>query len=176
MSEKKPEVTKQTEAQAHDAELIKATVKAVTEEMIPTMLAVMGTRGSSVDSSNPEAMSTIKVATEQELQYRKSSVCQECGQRTAGCKGEHSFITVFPTKFPQYAEYFQGVFINGVRYLSNNAEHKIPVPKNAAGDILFKIQKAEDEEMIGRTGRVKHNNSGDVSSPRPFNPAKDGFR
>lgn len=168
---KKVEPVKQTEAQLHDAELIKATVKAVTEEMIPAMLAMQMTGGKAQDQSLH-----TKLAVDQDLQYRRTSKCQVCGQRVSGCLGEHESIVVYPTRFMQYADYFQGVFINGERYLSNNADHRIPVPKNAVGDILHKIRVAEEEEATARNGRVKHHNSGDVSAPRPVNAAADGFR
>lgn len=176
MSDKKTETPKvaPTAQESRDAELVKATAKAVSEEMLAVVYAMQSRPQAGAPESSASAAQ--KLADQQELEFRRSGACGECGQRKSGCRGEHELMSVYPKQFPQYADYFQGVFINGVRYLSNNAEHLIPVPKVAAGDIAHKIQQAENEEMIARTGRVKHHNSGDVSSPRAFNPAANGFR
>jgi len=142
-----------------DEQLIAATAKALMNEMIPAMIALQGA------GKSPAAA----VASAPDL-----GTCQACGQRLAGCKGEHEKMVVYPAKFPQYAEYFQGRFINGVRYLSNGPDHEITVPRSSVGDISYAIRVAEEEEVAARTKRTKQHNSGDVSNPHAANTP--GFR
>lgn len=155
MSDKKQEVP------MTEQEKIAATVKSVVGELVPALLAMQGPK--TAPKAAPVFVDTI-------------TKCNDCGQLVAACKGEHVQIAVFPKVHLQYADYFQGVFINGVRYLSNNGGHKITVPANSAGHIEYMTRLAEEEEIALRNPRVKQHNSGDVGRPAPFNPATDGFR
>lgn len=118
--------------------------------------------------------------------------CPICGQRRVGCgqlkvevkkmakdieTGEmklqlsvvepdpnkhHVKMAVYPLR-EFNAEYFQGVWINGVRYLSNTANHHIWVPKTSHGDIARIIGDAEmtEEYLMRRKKRIR--NIGSVS-------------
>lgn len=140
---------------------VKSAAKAIAEEMIPAMAAM------------------VQVNQQGQNQGRQSMVhverCQECGQAKRGCGGEHVQMVVFPTKYPEFGEWFQGCWINGVRYLSNDAGHTVTVPKNAQGGLTKMVQDFENNEREQRMGKTREWNSGSVSSPR--RPAQvDGWR
>ena len=93
----------------------------------------------------------------------KCSVCRQL--LPAGVKqGEHKHIRVaiFP-KDHRHGKWFQGLFINGVRYLSNNAQHLIDVPADVD---LSLIKNWEENEEVLKEGRDASHNSGDVSAPK----------
>ncbi len=100
--------------------------------------------------------------------------CQKCGQmltkggRPAGCQGKHVEMVVYPKK---HGRFFQGAFINGVRYLSNHARHKITVP--AENNIEYAVAQWEDSEDRMKEGRESNHNSGEMSATgkTSFNPA-----
>lgn len=101
--------------------------------------------------------------------------CQKCGQRVAGCKGKHVKMVVYPTGFPELAEYFRGICINEHWYLSNDAGHEIYVPADAAPGIAYAVQQAEAEERAARFGRPKTpQRSSAASSFRPQTPIGSG--
>lgn len=95
---------------------------------------------------------------------RKSPViCQDCRQQKTACEGKHIQMVVYPTKYPQHADYFMGVFLNGVRYLSNSPSHKVTVPEIAEATILGIVAGYEEEEQAKAVGREKMAHSGRVS-------------
>ena len=96
--------------------------------------------------------------------------CQECGQYSKACGGKHAQMIVFP-KGKAAQKYFQGVFINGVRYDSGNASRKITVP--AQNDITKILELMEDQEEQFRIGRSGNHNSGSIGgkSATGYRPA-----
>lgn len=90
--------------------------------------------------------------------------CHECGQAlTTGCGGKHVMMVVYPQRYPQHADYFPGVQINGVRYLSNNENHAVLVPANAESVISGIVATFEQNEQDMAVGRKAVRHSGTVS-------------
>lgn len=87
-----------------------------------------------------------------------STKCGACGQLVAACKGKHIEMVVYPN---QYAQWFQGAFINGVRYLSNGPHHKVTVPE--VNDIQFTLDTYVENEAQQALGKAKMHNSGLIS-------------
>lgn len=100
--------------------------------------------------------------------------CQVCGQHLSSCNNEHVEMIVLPVRRPEFAQWYQGYFINGVRYLSEHAGHKVSVPKSCANDISNGVRLWEDTEAHMRQGKVADHHSGSVD--RPNLAAKDGVR
>ena len=103
--------------------------------------------------------------------------CHECGQLVSACDRKHVQMVVYPLKYPQYADYFPGVFVNGVRYLSNDDGHPITVPAVAQAEIAGHVAGFERNEHEMANGRVAERHSG-VVSPHgtAFNPASAAWR
>lgn len=91
--------------------------------------------------------------------------CDKCGQNVKACKDDgHVQMVVYPTKYPEFGDWFMGVFINGVRYLSNNAAHAVTVPRVAKSDILGMIRTWETNERELKLGRKRKRVSGNVGN------------
>lgn len=101
------------------------------------------------------------------------ALCPTCGQGENACKKEHVKLVVYPSRYPEFGEFFQGVIINGVRYLSNNQDHEIEVPACAATEMSNIIRTFETNERETRVGRSKTHHSGSVHTPTP---AQVGWR
>lgn len=95
------------------------------------------------------------------------------GERCADCKqflppgvtqGKHPHkrMVVFP-RSRRNGKWFQGIFINGVRYLSNHASHHITVPEDLDETLLANW---EENEEVMKEGREATHDSGDISNPR----------
>lgn len=98
--------------------------------------------------------------------------CGVCGQVEAtGCRSKHVEMVVYPVRRPEYADCFQGAFINGVKYLSDGPSSKVLVPEEAASTIQVIIDNYEENEVQTRNGRSKQKNR-----PGPVQPAVDGWR
>lgn len=122
------------------------------------------------NTSQPQRMASTALA------QRPTQKCQECGQLEAACNKEHVKMVVTFTKYPQYAEFFVGIYLNGVRYLSNHPGHYVTVPKAAEGEFMYRLQQAEEEEVVVHTKRTRHHNTGSIDRPNQLNPVTDGFR
>jgi hypothetical protein len=130
-----------------------------------------------------EEMLAVSVATAQAMQPTQvvqappqrgivtGPICGTCGQAEKACGREHKDIAVYPTSYPEFGEWFQGVFINGVKYLSNNESHLIPVPKVAVTTFYELIRRFEQNERESRVGRSKTHQSGHISNPTPAQAA-----
>lgn len=131
----------------------KPEAKALTIEdlvkMIPTLVA------STVAATN--AANAPKPAVAQNVQRQK---CHECGQVKTGCEGKHVRMSVTPRDF---AEYFPGVFLNGVRYFSDYEGQLVTVPAAAESAILGILAGYEKNEKELATGRKAIRHSGTVS-------------
>lgn len=92
--------------------------------------------------------------------------CGTCGQDQRACKvNGHEKMVVYPARYPEFAEWFMGVYINGVRYLSDNASHLVTVPKDAVAGIKTHIQVWEDNERTTKLGKKRRHNTGSVDRP-----------
>jgi hypothetical protein len=72
-------------------------------------------------------------------------------------------MVVFPRRYPEHGQFFQGVYLNGVKYLSNDEGHEITVPEIAAGSIAQLVQNFENNEQETRIGRRAERFSGTLS-------------
>lgn len=101
--------------------------------------------------------------------------CIECGQVLTGCGGKHVQMVVYPQRYPQHADYFPGVVINGIRYLSNGDGHRVTVPAEAESTISGIVSNFEQNEQELATGRKAERHSGHVgpggTSVQPANQA-----
>jgi hypothetical protein len=123
-------------------------------ELVMTAVAAAAQVGRQPSESQLEALKN-KVAAMQG--------CPECGQTMFGCKGQHVQMVVWPDN-PHHAQFFQGVFINGVKYCSPGPGVPITVP--AKNDIRSMLSaNAELEESYLRT--KKH--GGNLGTPGAVN-------
>lgn len=99
--------------------------------------------------------------------------CPACNQYQVACKGKHESLVVYPQN-DQFADWFDGIDINGVRYISPDRNTAIVVPADAAGVILKMVKDYEDNEMQTRMGRKRTRNSGDVTRGNPVTAAGVG--
>lgn len=93
-------------------------------------------------------------------------VCTICRQPEKGCHKEHVDMVVFPTRYPEFGDFFRGVILNGVVYLSSDENQAIPVPKDAATWIAGTIRNFEQNERETQHGRSKTHHSGHVARPK----------
>lgn len=150
------------------AELIAQAVKEAMVEALPQAVAI------AQKISHPEQSEGAKAAQAAAIQHRVDTIekCQDCGQRVSACKRQHRKMVVFPS---QYGEWFQGVFVNGVRYLSSSPNHQIDVPAEAPIENL--MSNWEESERVLRTGRAASHNSGTLGGGGGgFNQASSGWR
>jgi hypothetical protein len=143
-------------------------IKAVAEQMIPAAIAAAIT---ATQGTRPAAQAAPVQPNGSNPQ------CSECGQKRSACGGKHVQMVVFPTRFPQFADYFPGVILNGVKYLSNDDSHTVTVPAIAESDVLNTVAGFERNEHEMANGRVAERHSGTVS-PRgtSFSPANAAWR
>lgn len=98
--------------------------------------------------------------------------CSTCGQLLVACKDEHEMLVVYPQNV-RHGKFFQGLFLNGVRYLSPRPGVAIPVPKeNNFRYDLAKAEEAEDNFLHGRviqhhSGSIGHTGTGFVPANHP---------
>lgn len=156
------------EQKAPELTPLEQAIKAVANEMIPAAIAAAI---HSVNAGQPRA-----AAPPPARQVRQ--VCSDCKQdKITGCGGKHAYIVVYPTRYEEAQEFFPGVFLNGVKYLSNNMEHEVCVPESAAGDILNTVQRFEQNEHEQRVGRSKKHHSGAIGpGGNAINPAHAAWR
>lgn len=133
-------------------------VKAALETALPLAVQVAMQTSASVQDSRAAALAAARPSGER---------CADCKQfLPAGVKqGEHKHkqVAVYPQN-RHHGEWFQGLVVNGVRYLSNNGSHLITVPEDLDMNIIANWEENEDQLRAGR--RASHN-SGDVNNFRP---------
>ena len=130
-------------------------------ELIPAMIA------SAVQAS--KASEAPKVAAN-----RPAPRCHDCGQALSGCEGKHIQMVVHPM---QFAEYFPGAIINGIKYLSNDTGHRITVPAACESTIMGIVAGFEKNEREISVGRKRDHHSGSVSPHgSSVNPANAAWR
>lgn len=118
------------------------------------------------------AMAAAAVQTQisaQDVRQSAQISARSTGERCADCRqvlpagvkqGEHAHIKV--AIFPhdrRHGKWFQGLMINGVRYLSNNASHLVTVPADID---LQLIRNWEDNEDSLKEGREATHDSGSL--------------
>lgn len=143
------------------------TVQQIVEQLIPAAIAAAVQSGRA--ASQP--------AQPQHRALQAAPRCQLCGQEKTACGGKHVEMAVFPQRYPQHADYFTGVQINGVRYLSNDGSHKILVPEISANEIAAIVSTFEENEQAMAVGRKATRHSGTVSpNGNSVQPATQGWR
>lgn len=151
MSDNKP--NQKPELQLQPVQQSTISMDDVINKLIPAVVAAQAQANRQPMQVTP-ALPTARVAPK---------MCHECRQQEKACGGKHIQMVVYPTKYPQHADYFMGAIINGVRYLSNDPGHKVTVPEIAEATILGIVAGYEDEEQAKAVGRAKSVNSGRVS-------------
>jgi hypothetical protein len=104
-------------------------------------------------------------------------LCPYCRQYTSACGGkeeDHVEMVVYPTKYPEFGEFFPGYIVNGVKYLSNDESHAIVVPKVMVTTAENAIREYEENERVTRVGRRKDHNSGHIANARRIEPHNAG--
>jgi len=134
-----------------------AAAKAAVDALMPAIAAVNAQGRSQAPA----------VAVQQQGGFPRIPVirCNECGQDKRACKSGHVSLCVYPSRYPEFAEWFMGVYINGVRYLSDRPGHMVTVPKDAESGILSHIQVWEENERTTKLGKKRKHNSGDAERP-----------
>lgn len=151
--------------------------RSMAEEMGPIVMAAAAAAG--------KANAQPQLTAQGRPVYNPGPVCPVCKQFVKACGGvakltgtqtqadkdkanlvNHVKMVVYPTRYPEFADWFRGRGLNGVWYLSNNASHAIWVPRAAAGDFQHAIETFETNERETRMGRTKLHNSGSVNSPK----------
>jgi hypothetical protein len=97
--------------------------------------------------------------------------CGTCGQYETACQKKHVDFCAYPTNYPEFGEFFQGIMVNGVRYLSNGPGHTVKIPAVSEAEFANIIRTYEHNERESRVGRSKVHNSGSVFNPQPANAA-----
>lgn len=114
--------------------------------------AAMAVQGAQAQQAKPHVQNV--------KQY--SPQCGECQQPTSACKGKHVQMSVFPNRYPEYYEHFQGVKINGVQYICHSEGQTIAVPACAESTINLAVKQFEQEQRNINTSRSKMHNSGSI--------------
>jgi hypothetical protein len=157
---KKPDVKVEPEKKA-SGEIADA-VKQVLESVLPALMAAREAPAPVKKTALPEVVDF--------------AMCTECGQPHMACRGRHRKCRVLPSDEDQ-VEWFQGVKINGVNYLSPLDGREITVPADA--NIEYMVQQWSQNERELVRGKKRIRNSGSVgpggTGPRKVGPG-DYFR
>lgn len=138
------------EKQLSDMEKMQAFVRDAIKEALPAVAAVAVQTAQGLQQA-PQPTQP------QSLPRFRGEQCPECKQAVAACKSKHAKMVVFP-KNPNYGKWFQGINLNGVKYLSHNGGHAITVP--ADNCFAYMIQQFESSELALQTERKFDHNSG----------------
>lgn len=163
--EKKPQSTTQP---SFSQSTLEAAIKAVAEQMIPA--AVVAAVAATKQGMAPQAAASPRPRG-------PGPRCHQCSQSLSACEGQHAKMVVYPQRYPEHGEFFQGAKINGVRYLSNNEQHEILVPAEAVATISNLVKAFEQNEQETRIGRKAERRSGSVGPHGSnFSPAQKAWR
>lgn len=88
--------------------------------------------------------------------------CHVCQQLITACKDKHVKMVVFPTRYPEFARWWPGYKLNGVRYISHTPNHKIVVPEIAISAISQAILAYEENERTVKIGRKAQRHGGSI--------------
>lgn len=105
---------------------------------------------------------------------KMGATCGKCGQSDMRCRDQHQKMVVFP-KNRRHGKFFQGIWLNGVRYLSNNGSHSIWVPKENGIQNLLDVWEDNEDSLL--QGRETFHDSGSIGpSGTGFKAAHGGWR
>lgn len=152
MSDNKKET--KTESKPLDPAMAEA-LRLVAEQMIPAAVASAVAAVSSRQPAAAPSQSRMSAGPPPEI-------CQDCKQELRACKGKHVMAVVFPQRYPHTGDYFTGIVLNGVKYLSNDASHKILIPENALTSIQQMVETYEQNEQDMSVGRKVERHSGSI--------------
>jgi len=88
--------------------------------------------------------------------------CLVCHQTKAACREKHVKMVVYPIKYPEFITFFDGIKINGVRYLSYSETDEVWVPESAQSMIANAVLAFEQNEKAAITPRSKNHSSGSI--------------
>jgi hypothetical protein len=128
-------------------------IKAVMMEVVPALVAM---------KSAPEAKEAKQRMEAAERKILSRRVCSVCLQPLTACENKHVQLTVYPSRYPEFAKGFPGVTINGVTYLSAQ-NRTVPVPECAAPYIAQMVTAYETNMRESISGRTAEHNSGNLS-------------
>lgn len=149
-----------TPAAAVESEIAKAVREALAEALPAVAVAIIQAQKGPAVAVNP---------------FPSHEKCPECMQYTRACQKKHVKMVVFPKDAEANADFFPGVFINGVRYLSNHGGHMVVVPEQ--NNIAEIMQNFERNERETRNGRKRMHNSGNLGfGGSSIQPAGNGWR
>lgn len=152
---------------AISADALAAAIKQVSAELIPAAIAA------AVAATSKPAAQAVPAA----VADNRKAKCPECKQMLSGCQGKHVQMIVYPQRYPQHADYFPGVHLNGVKYLSNDETHLVLVPEAAATSIANIVSTFEQNEQDMAVGRKAVRHSGTVSpNGNSVTPADKAWR
>lgn len=100
------------------------------------------------------------------------SDCTECRQKRSACGGRHRKLCVLPED-QEYAQWFQGLRVNGVLYLSDRPGHQITIPADLNAEHMIEQFVRNEKEL--KHGRQRGRFSGAVGNPKALGP-NDFFR
>lgn len=151
-----------------DQSTLEKAIKAVAEQIVPA--AVVAAVAATKQSQQPVQSSSRPQPVARER-------CHLCQQARSACGDKHVMMVVYPQRYPEHGEFFQGAKINGVRYLSNNESHEVLVPEPAVATISNIIRGFERNEQESRVGRRVERRSGSIGPHGSnFNPALKAWR
>lgn len=88
--------------------------------------------------------------------------CHICQQLVTACKEKHVKMVVYPTRYPEFARWWPGYKLNGVRYISHSPNQKILVPEIAVSAISQAILAYEENERTVKIGRTAQRHGGSI--------------
>lgn len=154
------------------ARLIGMTVKAVMNEMVPAMAALQRAEQPKMEQAGRHV-----------ARWKQCNECKQRGPKGPPCEGQHTTMVVYPTRYPHFGKWFQGVIINGVRYLSHDRRQRILIPTAMVSGITKIITDFEDNEYAQAMGRTAEHDSGSLAEPgagvtsvKEANGAQHGWR
>jgi hypothetical protein len=140
---------KLSEMQVAIRDAVKAAVGETIREAVPMAVLAAQSSQRSVDDQKELDLAKARASF--------GAVCHECGQAERACKGKHTQMVVYPPD-DSYAEWFTGLFLNGVKYLSDHGGHAITVPEqNDFAHMLNMWCKSEREMRQGRKRNASAN-------------------
>lgn len=154
MADEKKKLTHDEQMKSDTDDKIANAVAKGISEALPLALAAMGTTLG--QAMNPNKAKEEKARAE----FTSSDRCEKCLQMRIVCKNVHVLLNVAPANPRRYAR-FPGIIVNGVTYISPRPGAPIYVPKD--NDILYKLQRWEDEEDNLREPHKLDHNSGTLS-------------
>lgn len=136
----------------------------IVREMLPTIVAAVQMGAQTAPSNGAPRQRAMPDYPNCELcgqfiHMVKDKDGKDVADPKVGCGGEHELMVVFP-KTAAAQRSFQFAAINGRRYTSANASHRVYVPKRAIGEIQRQVdlhEQNEEELQQGRKGGSRAN-------------------